>query len=717
MLDQFENPDRRLMNGAARGLAPRAFIWRSLSEALVLVSLVLPAAHAEDVQTNTARTTSSTTTLPVVVVTATRIPQPDLDVPAAVGVVTQDKIADGAPASALSQSLARIPGIVAQNRQSYAQDSQISIRGFGSRASFGVRGIRLLVDGIPVSGPDGQGQTDPFDLATAEHIEVLRGPFSALYGNAAGGVIQIFTKDGPEQPTVGASTLFGSYGTRIQRLDAGGTVGNFNYVVDGTHFETDGFRQHSKAERDNLRAKFRYDISKDASLTLLLNGENQPFAEDPSSLTKQQAREDPSFAVPGVFKFGAGESHRDRQLGAVYEQQIGQSDHLHVMGYGGSRRVVQFLPFRGDSTNGGGAVVDLKNRSRGGGVRWVHSFPLTSTSLDLITGIEYDHLRELRKGWVNDAGVEGELRRNERDFSSQAGEYAQLEWKPDRWVIVAGLRHSNVKFGSDDHYITPEDPDDSGRRNFSSTNPVAGVLYKINPHLNVYANYGQGFETPTLSEFAYRPDGRAGFNQALQPSKSRDYETGLKGSWAATKFDLALFNISTTNDIVVGASNDGRDSFTNAGSTKRHGLELSIQQAFSGGFSGYLAYSYLHATFDGGALDGHRMPGVPRQMVYGEWDWQYRPLGFSTSLSAQWRDRVYVDNKNTDFAGSYVVVDYHLAFRQNAGGWQVSEFAGINNLFDRNYVGAVVVNSGNGRFFQSAPGRNFMLGLSASYKF
>lgn len=718
MIRHFETHQAQAVPCPGQSRVARAFVRRSLPAALALALCMLPEVHAQqDVSPAAEQTTPATATLPAVVVTATRIAQPDSDVPAAVGVVTQDDIVDGAPAVSLSQSLARIPGVVAQNRQSYAQDSQISIRGFGSRASFGVRGIRLLVDGIPVSGPDGQGQTDIFDLATAERIEVLRGPFSALYGNAAGGVIQVFTKDGPPQPTVGVSTLFGSYGTRIQRVDAGGTSGNFNYVVDGTHFRTDGYREHSAAERNNLRAKFRYDISKDSSLTVLFNGENQPFAEDPSGLTKAQARDDPRFAVPGVFRFGAGESHRDRQLGGVYEQQLGEDDHLHVTGYAGTRRVVQFLPFPGDSANGGGAVVDLKNRSKGGDARWIHNFSLASAPLDLIAGVEYDHLRELRKGWVNDAGVEGELRRNESDVSSQAGEYLQAEWKPGRWGIVAGLRHSRVKFGSDDHYVTAEDPDDSGRQSFSSTSPVAGVLYKINPHLNVYANYGEGFETPTLSEFAYRPDGKAGFNQELQPSKSRDYEGGLKGNWNSTTFELTLFNIATTNDIIVGVSNDGRDSFTNAGRTQRHGLELNVQQTFAGGFSTYLAYSFLQARFDGGALDGKRMPGVPRQMVYGELDWQYRPLGFSTSLNAQWRDRVYVNNENADFADSYVVVNYRLEFKQNVSNWEFKEYAGLNNLFDRHYIGAVIVNSGNGRFFQPEPGRNFMLGVNASYAF
>jgi iron complex outermembrane receptor protein len=688
--------------------------WCTLAAvALGCVFLLPPVSRAQD----STQGYPEQQTLPTIVVTATRLRQPNFGVPAAIGVVTRDQIVDAAPAVSLVQSLARVPGVVAQDRQSYAQDAQISIRGFGSRASFGVRGIRLLVDGLPASGPDGQGQTDTFDLATAERIEVLRGPFSALYGNAAGGVIQIFTRDGPARPTFGASTLVGSYGSVTQRLDAGGTVGDFNYVVDGTHFRTDGYRQHSAAERTNLRAKFRYDLGKDSSLTLLFNGENQPYAEDPSGLTAQQARDDPRLAVPGVYTYGAGEAHRDRQLGLVYEQQLGEADHVHVTGYGGTRRVIQFLPFSGSSANGGGAVVDLDDDSRGGGARWVHNFTLASAPLDLIMGVEYDRLHELRRGWVNDGGREGELRRNEDDVSSQAGEYVQAEWQPGRWRFDVGLRHSSVKFGSDDHYVTADDPNDSGARSFTSTDPVAGVLYRISPHLNVYANYGQGFETPALSEFAYRPDGQAGFNESLRPSTSRDYEAGFKGAWARTKFDLAVFRITTVDDIIVAASNDGRDSYDNAASTRRHGLELSVTQALPAGFDAYLAYTWLQARFGGGPFDGKYMPGVPRQMVYGALDWRYRPLGFSTSLSAAWRDKVYVDNQNASAAAGYAVLNYRFGFEQSTFHWHFREFASINNLLDRRYIGAIVVNTGNGRAFQPAPGRNVTLGVSASYAF
>lgn len=705
--------------GNARAFTGRGGRVRVLVHAIA-AALMVPAAwlpFAASAQAAPAPASSEPRLLPTVVVTATRVPSRDFDVPAAIGVVHADDIVDGAPAVGLSQTLARIPGVVAQDRQSYAQDSQISIRGFGSRASFGVRGIVLLMDGIPVSRPDGQGQTDPFDLASAQRIEVLRGPFSALYGNAAGGVIQIFTRDGPPQPTLSLDTLFGSYGTRIERLGFGGTEGRFNYMLDGTHFSTDGYRRHSAAKRDNVRAKFSYSLGKDSSLTLLLNGENQPFAKDPSGLTKAQIQQDPRQAVPNVFRFGSGESHRDRQVGLVYEQQLGDDDHLHATAYSGTRRVIQFLPFAGASPNGGGAVVDLKDRTFGGGARWIHEFSLAGAPADVIAGVQYDRLVEERRGWVNDHGSIGAPRRNERDTSTQTGEYAQAEWKPDNWVIMAGVRHSGVKFGSDDFYVTPADPNDSGRQAFSHTNPVAGVMYKINPHLNAYVNYGQGFETPVLSELAYRPDGGSGFNTDLKPSGSRNYEAGVKSAWGSARLNVAVYKIDTDNEIVVGEDVDGRSTYRNAGRTRRKGIEADFQDQLPGGFGVYAAYTWLDARFAASDLAGNFLPGVPRQLVYAQLSWAYAPLGFKTSIDAAWHDRMYVDDANSDFSNSYAVVNYQAGFRQVTGGWTFKEFGRIDNLLNRNYIGAVIVNASNVRYFEPEPKRNYMLGFSASYAF
>lgn len=651
-------------------------------------------------------------------VTGTRVPRPVFETPTSMSILTGDDIAFGAPGFGLAQSLARVPGLVAQNRGSYAQDLQISSRGFGSRASFGVRGIRLLIDGIPATTPAGQGETDIFDLAIADRIEVPRGPFSTLYGNASGGVIQIFTKDGPPRPTLTAETMIGSYGTDIERLEGGGTSGNLNYVVDLSHFQTDGYREHSAAERDHARAKLRYDLGEDSSLTLLLNAENQPYALDPSGLTRTQAEQDPRQAVDRVFQFGAGESHYHRQGGIIWRQQIDTNDQFYAMGWLGSRRVLQFLPFSGDDPLSGGAVVDLHNRAGGGDVHWTHQGHAGPYLYSFTAGADYQRLHEYRKGYVNDDGRKGALRRAEDDVSAQSGEYLQGHMVLEPWRLFAGVRHSRVTFDSEDHYITAIDPDDSGSQGFSRTSPVAGVMYEINPSLNLYANYGIGFQTPTFAELAYRADQSAGLNLNLEPSTSRNYEIGLKSlPWNGARLTLALFNIDTDNEIVVAESDNGRTSYANGGSTRRRGAELTFNAPIGGGFSTYVAYSYLQALFTGSRLNGNRLPGVPRQTVFGELSWQYDPFGFEAAVNAQWRGDVYVDSANSEAADSYLVVNLRAGFEQQMGDVQLHEYARIDNLLDRGYIGAVIVGSGNGRYFEPAPERNYLVGVSVSYIF
>jgi iron complex outermembrane receptor protein len=651
-------------------------------------------------------------------VTGTRVPNPVFDTPTAISVITGDDIAAGPPSFNLAQSLARVPGLVAQNRLSYAQDLQISSRGFGARAAFGVRGIRLLIDGIPASTPAGQGHTDIFDLAIAKRIEVLRGPFSVLYGNASGGVIQIFTRDGPPQSTLTAEAMAGSDGTQVQHLEGGGTAGDLNYIVDVSHFETDGYREHSAAERDHARAKLSYDLGEDSSVTLLLNAENQPYALDPSGLDKEQVKANPRQAVDRVFQFGAGESHYHRQGGVVWRQRIDDDDQLYVMGWLGSRRVLQFLPFRGDGALSGGAVIDLRNRAGGGDVHWTHTGKVDSHAYTVTGGADYQRLHEYRKGFVNDNGKEGELRRNEDDVSSQTGVYVQGHIAFDPWRLFAGVRHSRVTFDSDDHYITDVNPDDSGSQSFTRTNPVAGLLYKVNPSLNLYANYGVGFQTPTFAELAYTPARKAGLNLDLDPSISHHYEIGFKSHpMDRARLSLALFDIETDDEIVVAQSKNGRTSYKNAGRTRRTGAELTFDAPLGAGFETYLAYSYLHATFTGGRLNGNRLPGVPRQTVYAELSWQYAPLDFEAAVDAQWRDDVYVDAANSEAAESYTVVNLRAGSHQSVGSWRLQEYARVNNVFDRDFVGAVIVGVGSGRYYEPAPERNVLVGLSVSYVF
>ena len=657
-----------------------------------------------------------------VVVTATRAPQPSLQVPASVDRIQADEIREGRPQVNLSESLGRVPGIVVQNRQNYAQDLQISSRGFGARSTFGVRGIRLIADGIPATMPDGQGQAATFSLGSAERIEVLRGPFSALYGNASGGVISIETRDGPQTPTGEASFLAGSYHTWRAGLLFGGQWGALNGIGDLSRFETDGYREHSAARRDHLNAKLRYQVGDDTSLTLVANNLRQPDTQDPLGLSRADFEEDARQVHPNALLFNTRKTVNQDQAGATLSHRLG-AGRVEATVYGGERFVEQFLAIplfvqNGSPTHSGG-VVNLDRTYGGGALRYSTDI----SRVRLSAGIEHERMEERRRGFNNENGVVGILRRDEDNEVASTDVYAQAEWRvAERWSLHGGLRHSRVNFTSEDHFIATGNPDDSGERNFRATTPVVGVLYRASPRLSLYGNLGRGFETPTFVEIAYRRVG-SGLNFDLDASRSRHAELGVKAILAsAVRLNAAIFDIVTRDEIVVDTNQGGRAIFKNAGHTDRRGFELGAETVLGGPWEGRAAWTYLEATFRepfaSGATAvpaGSRLPGVPRSKLYGEL--RYRRGGFYAQLEGLARSRVAVNDQNSEFADAFTVFNAVAGLKQESGRWRVSEFVRIDNLADRNYAGSVIVNDANGRYYEPSPRRNMTVGIQASLQF
>ncbi|MEJ2058899.1 MAG: TonB-dependent receptor [Gammaproteobacteria bacterium] len=680
----------------------------------LLVALLLAATAG------TATAADNTVPLSPIVVTATRVPQSSYDLPVSISSVNQTQIQEAQPMVNLSESLARVPGLVAQDRQNYAQGLQISSRGFGARTPFGIRGVRMIVDGIPATMPDGQGYSAIFDLGSAQRIEVLRGPFSALYGNASGGVIQVFTQDGPPRPTLTPSFWVGSFNSYRAGLKFGGQVGKLNYMTDLSHFSTDGYRDHSKASRDQFNGKFRYQASDKTSVTLLVDTLDQPNVQDPLGLTRSEYESDPTQAVPVAYTFNSRKTLRHWQTGVVIKHKIDAHNAIRLLGYGGNRRVQQFLPFTGSFGLSSGGVVDLHRSFAGTDARWTHQGTLMQSPFTWVAGVNYGTMTDLRKGYVNDYGSIGVLRRDENDVAYNVDEYLQGEWQfTKRWSATVGVRHSMVHFDSKDHFITTTNPNDSGYVSYSHTSPVVGILYKLRPRLHLYANYGQGFETPTFSQLAYKPSGGSGLNFDLKPSTSRNYEVGIK-SFATlnTELKLAAFHIHTVDEIVVAQSVGGRTSYKNDGATNRDGAELSIDSHLRHHIDAYLAYSYLHARFEDGAIKGNQLPGAPATNVYAQLGWHDPNSGFYTMLDGQLRSKVYVNDQNSDAADGYGVMDWAAGLKQSpAERVSFNEFVRVNNLLDKKYVGAVIIADHNHRYFEPAPGRNYMIGVTAQASF
>lgn len=690
-----------------------------------LPALLLPliaAAQAADEQT--------------MVVTAAPTTVSELDTPAAVSVVNGDEMRQAAPRVNLSESLGAVPGLQVQNRQNYAQDLQLSIRGFGSRSTYGVRGLRIYVDGIPATMPDGQGQTSNIDIGSVDTIEVLRGPFSALYGNSSGGVINVTSQTGTQPPTVEASSYYGSFGTWHYGMKATGAVGDgshagdVDYTVSTNRFTTHGYRDHSGARKNLANARLGVRINDVSKLTLLLNSVDIK-ANDAGGLTADEWRDNPRQSPRGD-QYNTRKNTRQTQAGLRYERQLSAQDDLSVMMYAGERETTQFqsiprAPQLKPSHAGG--VIDLTRHYQGIDTRLTHRGELL-VPVTLTAGLDYENMSERRKEYenfvmVNGApqyGEQGALRRNERNLMWNVDPYLQTQWQlTDKLSLDAGVRYSSVWFDSNDYYITPGNGDDSGDASYHKWLPAGSLKYALTDAWNVYLSAGRGFETPTINELSYRSDNQSGLNFGLKPSTNDTVEIGSKTRIGNGLFTAALFQTNTDNEIVVDSSSGGRTSYKNAGKTRRQGMELGLDQQFGESWRLKAAWTWLDATYrtnvcDDASCNGNRIPGIARNMGYASFGYQPEQ-GWYAGSDIRYMSDIMANDENTAKAPSWTVVGLTTGYKWSYGRMDMDLFGRINNLFDREYVGSVIVNESNGRYYEPAPGRNYGIGLNLAWRF
>lgn len=670
------------------------------------------------------------------VVTAAPTTVSELDTPAAVSVVNGDEMRQAAPRVNLSESLGAVPGLQVQNRQNYAQDLQLSIRGFGSRSTYGVRGLRIYVDGIPATMPDGQGLTSNIDIGSVDTIEVLRGPFSALYGNSSGGVINVTSQTGTQPPTVEASSYYGSFGTWHYGMKATGAVGDgshagdVDYTVSTNRFTTHGYRDHSGARKNLANARLGVRINDVSKLTLLLNSVDIK-ANDAGGLTADEWRDNPRQSPRGD-QYNTRKNTRQTQAGLRYERQLSAQDDLSVMMYAGERETTQFqsiprAPQLKPSHAGG--VIDLTRHYQGIDTRLTHRGELL-VPVTLTAGLDYENMSERRKGYenfvmVNGApqyGEQGALRRNERNLMWNVDPYLQTQWQlTDKLSLDAGVRYSSVWFDSNDYYITPGNGDDSGDASYHKWLPAGSLKYALTDAWNVYLSAGRGFETPTINELSYRSDNQSGLNFGLKPSTNDTVEIGSKTRLGNGLLTAALFQTNTDNEIVVDSSSGGRTSYKNAGKTRRQGMELGLDQQFGESWRLKAAWTWLDATYrtnvcDDASCNGNRIPGIARNMGYASFGYQPEQ-GWYAGSDIRYMSDIMANDENTAKAPSWTVVGLTTGYKWSYGRMDMDLFGRVDNLFDREYVGSVIVNESNGRYYEPAPGRNYGIGLNLAWRF
>jgi len=423
--------------------------------------------------------------------------------------------------------------------------------------------------------------------------------------------------------------------------------------------------------------------------------------------------------TPQAIQFNTRKTVNQEQIGLSLNHLIDPANSVQAVLYGGNRWVEQYLGFSGATSSGG--VVNLDTDYGGGALRYFRNV----SSVRLSTGVEYETMKQRRKGLVNNNGVSGALRRDEDDEVSSSGVFAQGEWKfAERWSVHAGVRAGSVRFRATDFFLS--NGNDGGSKTYRGTTPVAGLVFRPTNTTSIYGNVGRGLETPTLVELANRSGGVAGLNFALEASRSRHGELGVKTivpGWV--RLNAAAFKIVTENEIVVDQNTGGRASFKNVGHTDRDGFELAAETVSTGPFEARLAYTYLKAQFREGFASvimapvsvpaGSLLPGVPKNLLYGEL--RYRAAPFYAQLEGFHKSRVAVNDPNSEFADAYTTVNLMAGLVQQGRGWRVTEFARIDNLTDRNYVGSVIVNETNSRFYEPSPRRNMTIGIQASLQF
>jgi iron complex outermembrane receptor protein len=654
-----------------------------------------------------------------VVVTGTRIEQSSFDLPMSINSISGAELRDGQQQVNLSESASKIPGIVVNNRNHAAQELSISSRGFGPRSQFGIRGIRIYSDGIPLTMPDGQGTTGLFNLDTADRIEFLRGPFSALYGNSSGGVVQVFTKNGGPENELSGSTFYGSYDTHRESLTFSGKRDQIDYVLNASHFETDGYRINSGYKRDVLHTKVGLQLSSDTKITLVATDFDQPNARDPGGLTLAELNANPKNARTFAESRNLHKDTKHTQVGVALDHTISDSDSIKASTYYGTRKNLQFLF---DNTASG------YSRDFGGvDVNWTHKGQLAGKPLNFSLGSNYDSMEDDRYRYTSTVVgviVDGTsvLNRSEINKAYNVDQYVQAEWQfHEQWDLHAGVRHSRVTFDNTDKIAHAYDQ----KLSYEKTTPVVGLVYKVTPVFNLYANAGQGFETPTFVEQAYNlPNNPTSNNPNIKPSTSNNFEVGAKAFLTnSTLLNLAVFNVQTKKEIVVDSSG-AVTVYKNAGDTERNGLELSLDSDLGNNFKGYLAYTYLNAEFKDAFVtgtniihSGNSIPGTYRDRVYTELSWKHPASGFSTAIEGIYSSKTYVNDINTIAVGNYGVVNWRGGLTQKVNNWKLNEYVRIENVTNKSYVASAKVNDTASRFYEPGLPRNWAVGLNASYSF
>lgn len=683
-----------------------------------MIHLTLLANHASAQDTTVAKLE------PVVVEVGRGAHRSPLELPFAVTIQTPDSARPGQRHLSLDDALWLIPGLSVSNRNNPSQDPRISIRGFGARSAFGVRGIRVLRDGIPLTLPDGQTPVDYLDLESVGRVEVMRGSASSLYGNAGGGVVDIRTSDPPPVPVSGAVRMLnGAFDTRRLVAKAAGATDGLGYQANVARTESDGYRDYSRQRMTNGFARVSYDRA-GGSYALEWLGVNTPVAQNPGAITRAQFEADPRTADPLSVRKGARKAVTQSQLGLTGRHSVGRAE-IEASGYAGTRTLDNPLTF---------GVVDVGRTMSGGNLRATVPFSLLGAENRLTAGTEAQFQNDLRLNFTNCNDVpppttatatcpvlgeeRGSVTLNQREIVSSFGSYVRDEVDfGSRYTLTGSARTDAVRFRVKDKLINATNPDDSGERPLDAISPMVGILARLSDSHSAYANISTAFETPTATELGNQPSGAAGINRDLQPQRSTTYEVGVKGVVErGLQYNAALFATGVHDELIPFdiPGGGGRRYYRNAGRTSRRGVELglgfAIRELELGGAYTYANYRFVDFTVDTAHYAGNQIPGIPRQTLQASAS--LRTTLATLVTEGTLADRMFVNDANSESSPGYAIFNARIVSSALWNGSGAEIALGAQNLFNTRYISSVSVNAAGGKFYEPGSQRSIYVGVS-----
>ncbi|MFO7445733.1 MAG: TonB-dependent receptor [Ignavibacteriaceae bacterium] len=704
-----------------------------LKQIIIVCLLYLPEASAQ------LSGADSVYTLDSVIVTSVRAGKELLNVPYSIEYSDKDAIQRSEAGISLDEISAGISGLDINNRRNYALGDKIIIRGIGARSSFGVRGIKIIYDGIPLTLPDGQTQLNNIDLSSAGRIEVLKGPASSLYGNSAGGVINIQTEI-PSADIISISPQFvaGSFGLQKYSAKASGSSGSYSYIFNLTRFNYKGYREHSSASSSTLNGVINTFLSEKVLLKTVINYFNTPYLQNPGSLNKADAENNPSTARSFIKQQGAGEKISQLQTGVTLNYFAG-SYNIDATAYYVNRSLINPIP---------GRIIDLKRSS--GGFRGVFSTKIKSffAELNLQAGtdleLQFDKRKEFENNGLDDINIPpedifknlnyGENLIDQDETVLNSGSFISSEFIFSKKLrLTTGLRFDYYEFEAEANQ-DEELSSDEGFRIMKSLNPMAGIVFHPAQPVKLYANYSTSFLTPTTSELSNRPDLQGGFNPDLKPENIYNIEIGSQIFFNRLALSSAVYYMSFT-DMLLPYQIAGSEEtfFRNAGEAKNTGAEISADYLLGKNLSASVNYSYNNFVFsdyilqtaDGSSvqLKDNKVPGIPRHRI--GFTAAYQVSGFYSKIMLNWNDEYFADdfngqaNENDDIKNyineSYTEVNVRTAYIISISGFSLEIFGGINNLLNERYNSSIIPNAAGNRFFEPSPGRNWFMGIKGSF--